>query len=188
MRMLQAAAVAGALALSGCVDVDMTATITGADAANVNGHMTVDRQMMDMMGGGTAFCPLDEGGTLTTTDTQARCEINLVGSFAEVFQGEPGEPTPTATDLGDGTVRVSFPLGQMGADAAQMRNDPQASAMMRPMLAGHTFTIRIAGAEVVSSNGIIADDGQSASYSFALEEILNPEVVIPETFETVVRY
>ncbi len=38
MRVLQAAALVGAVALSGCVDVDMTATITGADAATCLGQ------------------------------------------------------------------------------------------------------------------------------------------------------
>lgn len=188
MRMIKAAALVGALALSGCIDVDMTATIDGADSATVSGNMTVQRQMLDMMGGGEAFCPADEGGTLTLTETEARCDVLSSGTFAEVFQGEPGEPTPTATDLGDGTVRVVFPLGDMTAQSAEMRADPQMSAMMRPMLEGHTFTIRIAGQEVVSSNGTISDDGTSAAFTFPLVEILNPDMVLPETFETVVRY
>ncbi|MCA2010337.1 hypothetical protein [Pararhodobacter sp. CCB-MM2] len=188
MRMIHAAALAGALALSGCIDVDMTATIEGADQATVNGHMIVQRQMLDMMGGGEAFCPADEGGTLTTTDTEARCDVMTSGSFAEVFEGEPGEPTPTATDLGDGTVRVVFPVGQMGADTEEMRNDPQMAQMMRPMLEGHSFTIRLAGAEIVSTNGEISEDGTSASYTFQLVDILNPEVQLPETFEAVIRY
>ena len=188
MRMIHAAALAGALALSGCIDVDMTATIEGADQASVEGHMTVQRQMLDMMGGAESFCPADEGGTLTTTDTEARCDVNVEGTFAEVFKAEPGEPTPTATDLGDGTVRVVFPIGAMGADTEQMRNDPQMAQMMRPMLEGHSFTVRIAGAEIVSSNGEIAADGGSASYTFNLVDILVASVDLPETFEAVVRY
>ena len=98
------------------------------------------------------------------------------------------EPSPTAEDLGDGTVRVTFPIGEMGAQGAEMRNDPQMAAMMRPMLEGHSFTIRVAGAEVVSSTGEISEDGTSASFSFDLVEILNPDVELPESFETVVRY
>mgnify|MGYP003383463628 CR=1 FL=1 len=189
MRMLKAAVLTGALAiLAGCVDVDMTATIESADRASVTGHMTVQRQMLDMMGGGESFCPADEGGTLTLTDTEARCEVVKDGTFAEVFQGDPNEPAPTATDLGDGTVRVVFPLGQMTAQSAEMRNDPQMVAMMRPMLEGHSFTIRIAGAEIVSSNGEIAEDGQSASFTFPLIDVLNPELQMPENFETIVRY
>ena len=188
MRSLSSAALVGVLALSGCVDVDMTAEITGADQARLHGYMAVERQMVDMMGGAAAFCPAEEGGTLVMTDTQARCDISKDGTFAEVFEGEPGEPVPTITDLGDGTARVSFPIGAMGADTAEMREDPQAAAMLRPMLDGHTFTIRVAGAEIVETTGILSEDGRSASFTFPLIEALNPEMQLPETFDTVVRY
>ncbi len=188
MRMIQAAALVGAMALSACVDVDMTATIEGADQASVSGHMTVQQQMLEMIGGGASFCPEDEGGTLTIEGETARCDVMTSGTFAEVFESEPGEPSPTAEDLGDGTVRVTFPIGEMGAQGAEMRTDPQMAAMMRPMLEGHSFTIRVAGAEVVSSTGEISEDGTSASFSFDLVEILNPDVELPESFETVVRY
>jgi hypothetical protein len=188
MRMFKLAALGAALALSGCIDVDMTATITGADSARVTGTMQVDRQTMEMMGGGGSFCNEEEGGTLTVTDTYARCDLLVEGSFAEVFEGDPGEPVPTATDLGDGTVRVVFPIGAMTADTAEMRSDPQMAAMMAPMLEGHSFTMRVAGAEIVSSTGEIAEDGMSASFTFPLPEVLNPEYIFPETFETVVRY
>lgn len=187
MRLLSTAALLGALALSGCVTVNMTAEVTGADQARVSGHMIVQRQMLDMMGGSTAFCIAEEGGTLTVTDTEARCDILTEGTFAEVFEGEPGEPIPTITDLGDGTARVSFPIGVMFADTAEMSQDPQAAAMA-PMLAGHSFTIRIAGAEIVSTNGTLSDDGRSAFFTLPLPEVLNPALQLPETFEAVVRY
>jgi len=188
MRMIHAAAVAGVLALSGCIDVDMTATIDGADQATVTGFMTVQRQMLEMMGGGEGFCPAEDGGTLTLAGDEARCDITAAGSFAEVFKSEEDEPAPTATDLGDGTVRVVFPINLMTADSAEMRNDPQMAQMMRPMLEGHSFTLRIAGAEIISSNGVIAADNTSASYTLDLVEILNPDFDVPETFEAVVRY
>ena len=38
---------------------------------------------------------------------KARCDVRTEGSFAEVFESEPGQPTPTAEDLGDGTYQVS---------------------------------------------------------------------------------
>lgn len=186
MRVFKLSTLAAAVALAGCVDVDLTTTITGADSARVSGYMEVQRQMLDMMGGGEAFCDAADGGVLTLTDTTARCDLSAEGTFAEVFQGD--EPKPTATDQGDGTVLVSFPIGAMTADSAEMRNDPQAAAMMRPMLEGHTFTLRVAGAQIVSSNGVIAEDGLSASFTMPLVEILNPEFNPPATFDTVVRY
>lgn len=189
MRLLKVAALGAALGLSGCIDVDMTAEIVGADQARVTGYMQVQRDMLDMMGGPEGFCNADDGGTLEMTETHARCNMLMEGTFEEVFSGESeGEPAPEVTDLGDGTVRVTFPIGAMTADTAEMRADPNMSAMMRPMLEGHAFTIRISGAEIISTNGELAADGRSASYSFPLVQVLDPDVVFPETFEAVVRY
>lgn len=188
MRFLPSLALAGALALSACVDIDMTTTITGADSATVVGQMRMDRQMLDMMGGTDGFCPAEDGGTLTMTDTTAICDMNMAGSFDEVFTGGEGEPVPTAVDQGDGTVLVSFPIGQMATDAGEMRNDAQMAAMMRPMLEGRAFVLRIAGAEIIESNGEISEDGTSASYTFNLVDILDPNVQVPEAFVTLVRY
>ena len=145
MRMMKFTALAAAVALSGCIDVDLTTTITGPETARLTGYTEVQTEILAMMGGTESFCNAEEGGTLEQTDTTARCNMLIEGTFAEVFDGDPGEPAPVATDLGDGTVRVEFPLGAMTADSAQMREDPQTMAMMRPMLEGHTFTVRIAG-------------------------------------------
>lgn len=188
MRPLKIAAVIAALTLSGCVDIDLTTTITGADTAEVSGSMTIQQQMLDMMGGAQAFCPPEEGAVLTVAESSARCDVSKAGTFAEVFQAEPGQPAPTATDLGDGTVRVSFPIGVMTADAAQVREDPQMLAMMRPMLEGHAAAIRVTGVEIISSNGTISEDGRTATFGFALVDMLNPDVQMPETFDTIVRY
>ena len=105
-----------------------------------------------------------------------------------MFEPTEGEPSPTATDLGDGTVLVVFPLGQMAADAGEMRSDPQMVAMMRPMLDGHIFTIHVAETEVVSTTGTLGEDGTSAFFSFPLVDILDPAVQVLETFETIIRY
>lgn len=187
MRLFRYAAIAAALALSGCIDMDMNTEILGPDQARVSGYMQVQRGMLDMMGGANGFCSADEGGTLEMTDTHARCNLLMEGSFAEVFEAGD-EPGPQVRDLGDGTVQVVFPVGSLAADAEEMRNDPQAVTMMRPMLEGHVFTLRISGAQVVSSNGDIAADGRSAVFTFPLERVFDADAEIPETFEAVVRY
>jgi hypothetical protein len=191
MRLLQVAAIGTALALSGCIDMDMNTEILGADEARVSGYMQVQRGMLDMMGGAEGFCSEDEGGTLEMTDTHARCNLLMEGNFADVFDGaSEGEPTPEATDLGDGTVRVTFPIGAVTADAEEMRGDPQMVQMMRPMLEGHVFTLRISGAEIVSTNGVVSADGRTATLTFPLDIILDAETAatLPENFEAVVRY
>lgn len=188
MRLLKIATFGAVLALSGCIDVDMNAEIVGADQARVTGYMQVQRGMLDMMGGPDGFCPAEEGGTIELTDTAARCNMLIEGTFAEVFESDEEGPTPEVEDLGNGTVRVSFPIGAATADAAEMRNDPQMTAMMRPMLDGHTFTLRITGAEIISTNGEMSADRRSAVYTFPLVSVLDENVEFPDTFEAVVRY
>jgi len=188
MRLLKAAALGATLALAGCIDLDMNTEILGPDQARVSGYMQVQRAMLDMMGGAEGFCAEDDGGTLELTDTHARCNLLTEGSFAEVFENGDEGPAPQVTDLGDGTVRVIFPLGAAMADAAEMREDPQMVEMMRPMLEGHSFTLRISGVQIVSSNGEISADGRSASFTFPLVMALDPDATVPDTFEAVVRY
>ena len=188
MRMFPAAALAAALALSGCVDVELEATALVPDQVRVNGAMTIAREMMDMMGGPTEFCDPAEGSTLVLTETQARCEMLVEGTTAEVFTQQGDDPAPSMTDLGDGTVRIAFPLGDMTADTAEIRNDPQARAMFLPMMTGHQVELRIRGAEIVSTNGTISQDGTIASYAFQLEQLLDADFQALEVFEAVVRY
>lgn len=188
MRLLKIAAFGAVLGLSGCIDVDMNVEILGSDEARVTGYMQVQRQMLEMMGGETGFCPEEDGGTIELTDTTARCNMLMEGSFDEVFASEGDGPAPEIEDQGDGTVRVAFPIGAGMADAAEMRQDPQMVAMMRPMLEGHTFTMRITGAQIVESNGEISADGRTATFSFPLVQALDADAEFPEFYEAIVRY
>jgi len=186
---LKAGVLGLALAVSGCIDVDIDSRILGADTAQVTGFMSVERDLLDMMGGAEEFCPAAEGGTIELGETVARCNIDRTGTFADIFEPDPsGAPTPGVEDLGDGTVRVTFPLGAMTADTAEMRADPAMAAMFLPMLEGHAITIRISGVEVVSTNGTLSADGTSAAYTINLAEIVTPEFTVPDMFEAVVRY
>lgn len=189
MRFAKFAAVGLAVALAGCIDMDMDTAILGPDEARLTGHIEVSREMYNMMGGEGDFCPEDEGGTVELTDTIARCNIMMEGTFAEVFEpSEDGSPSPTATDMGDGTVRVTFPMGDLTSDLDEMTQDPQAAAMFRPMFEGHSISISISGSEIVSTNGALSDDGRRASISFELIELFDEQPDVPEVFEAVVRY
>ncbi|MCC5971779.1 MAG: hypothetical protein JJU15_17700 [Pararhodobacter sp.] len=189
MRLFKFAAVGFAVALAGCIDMDMDTAILGPDEARVSGYIEVSREMFNMMGGEAEFCPEDEGGTVELTETVARCNMFLEGTFAEVFEAnEDGSPSPSATDLGDGTVRVTFPMGDMTGEMDEMTADPQMAAMFRPMFEGHSISISISGAEIVSTNGTVSDDGRRASIGFDLVDLFEEDTDIPELFEAVVRY
>lgn len=189
MRLAKIAAVGLTFALGGCIDMDVDLTVLGPDTARMSGYIQVSRGMLDMMGGAEEFCPPDDGGSLELTDEFARCNMLAEGTFDEVFQeGDDGEPGPTATDLGDGTVLVQFPMSELTGDMSEMNQDPQMAAMFRPMLEGHSITIRISGAEIVSTNGTLSADGTSASVTFLLTDVMDEKADLPDIFETVVRY
>ncbi|WP_209425874.1 hypothetical protein [Pararhodobacter sp. SW119] len=189
MRLISAAVAGMVLSLAACIDVDMETAVLGADQARVTGHMQVQRQMYEMMGSSGDFCSAEDGGVIELTDTHARCVVQQTGTFAEIFESGNGEgPTPEAIDLGDGTVRVVFPLGEMSGELDEVAQDPNMIAMFRPMMEGHSIVLRISGAEIVSSNGIVSSDRTSAMMKFALTELIDQPDAIPATFEAVVRY
>lgn len=179
---------AAGLALTGCIDADMTATINGADQAEISGVVETSAQMLSMMGGPNGFCDPADGGVFEAEGQIARCTMSHSGSFAEIFEAEGDEPAPTAEDLGNGTVRVTFPFAEMSAQMAEIRNDQQALSMVGPMLQGRTVVMRVAGAEIIETNGTLADDGASASVTFNLEDILDPNATLPGDFISIVRY
>jgi hypothetical protein len=190
MRLIAAAAAGIILALSACVDADMETRVLDADRVQVTGHIQVERAMFEMFGGPGDFCREEEGGVLELTDAHARCTITQTGSFEQVFVAseEADVPAPTATDLGDGTVRVSFPLGDALREAEQMVADPNMVAMFRPMMEGRNIVLRISGAQILSSTGTVSPDGTTATLRIGLTDLIDAPQTLPETFGAFVRY
>lgn len=188
MRWIRAGVAALALALAGCINVDMEIAVTGPDQASASGFVEMDRMFHDMAGEDSEFCDEDDGGKLVLTDTAVRCEMNMQGSFAEIFPEDGDEDQPRLTDLGDGTVRVEIPMGGFGDELDSESQDPQMLAMLRPMLEGRSIVFRVRGREIVSSNGVISADGRTATLSIPLVSLLDPNTTVPDPFETIVRY
>lgn len=185
--------ITAALALTACVEVDMTLEVLGEDTARVTGFMQMDRQMYDMSGGDDSFCPSDDGGTLVLTDTHARCNFDKTGTFDEIMPADAAGDTPTDLQgeieyLGDNRVRVVLPLGSMQDGMEDMGEDPQMIAMMRQMFAGMSISFSVQGREIESSTGVISDDGTRASYTLGVEDLIPDTPVAMPDFETIVRY
>ena len=101
----------------------------------------------------------------------------LAASMLLASQAATAEITDNEIRIGylaDMTGAYRDPIGPLGEEAIRLAIEERGG--------------RVAGAEVVSSTGEISEDGTSASFSFDLVEILNPDVELPESFDTVVRY
>lgn len=182
-----------ALALSACVEVDMTIDVLGEDEAHLSGHVQMQRQMYDMSGGDDSFCAAEDGGTLILSDTHARCEFERTGTFAELMQPEAAEDVPTdmqgdLTYLDTNRVRALFPLSAMNEGMDEMIEDPQMMAMMRQMFAGMSIRFTVQGREIESSNGTISDDGTRATISLGVDDLISPDAQQLADFETIVRF
>ena len=187
------AALFAALTLTACVEVDMTIDVLGQDQARVSGFMQMNKQMFDMSGGDTSFCSAEDGGTLTITETHARCDFAKEGTFAEILaqpeQAEnPTEPQGELVYLDTNRVRAMFPMASLNDGTADMAEDPQTEAMMRAMMAGLSITLRVRGAEIESTTGTLAEDGKSAFITIGVDDIFDKARAPFADFETIVKF
>lgn len=187
-------ALAAALSLSACIEVEMDVAIVGQDEARVTGYMQMSRAMFDMSQGDTSFCTAEEGGTLTVSAEFARCDFLRTGTFAEIMtppggaeQADAG-PQAEIVWLDTNRVRVLFPLGDMGGGMEEMSGDPQMEAMFRQMMAGFAVRMRVSGAEIESSTGEISADGKSAVLALTLDDLFDKDSAKLVDFDTVVKY
>lgn len=182
-----------ALALAACVEVDMTIEVLGEDEARVTGYMQMERQMFDMSGGDASFCTEEEGGTLTLTDTHARCDFDKTGTYAEIMPAEASGDSPAdvqgeLTYLGENRTRALLPLASMDEGMDEMGDDPQMLAMMRQMFAGMSVSFTVKGREIESSTGTISEDGTSATIRMGVDDLIAPAEDRIGDFETILRF
>ena len=182
-----------ALALAACVEVDMTVEVLGEDEARVTGFMQMQRQMFDMSGGDASFCPEEDGGTLTLTDSHARCDFDKTGTYAEIMPSEgssdaPAEVEGELTYLGENRARAFLPLAAMNEGMDEMGDDPQMLEMMRQMFAGMSVSFTIKGREIESSTGTISEDGTSATIQMGVDDLIAPAEDRIGDFETILRF
>lgn len=55
-------------------------------------------------------------------------------------------------------------------------------------LAGEVFELHISGAEILETNGLIENDGQTASLYIPMIEVMKPSDRLPENFYVLLRY
>ncbi|MDD7971676.1 hypothetical protein [Roseinatronobacter alkalisoli] len=182
-----------ALALSACIEVDLSLEVIDEDTARMTGFMQMQRQFFDMSGGDASFCDEDDGGTLTLTDTHARCDFDQTGTYAEIMNPE-GVDAPdddmqgSITYLGNNRTQVLLPLSTIAEDMAGDDADPAMMAMMRQMLAGMSINLSVTGARIESSSGVISEDGTRASITLDVDSYFAPAAEAPVDFDTIVEF
>lgn len=182
-----------ALALSACIEVDLSLEILDEDTARMTGFMQMQRQFYDMSGGDDSFCSEEDGGTLTLTDTHARCDFDQTGTYDEIMRPDgvdapADEMQGSITYLGDNRTQVLLPLSTIAQDLAGEEADPAMMAMMRQMLAGMSINLSVTGAHIESSSGVISDDGTRATITLDVDSYFAPAAEAPDDFDTIVGF
>lgn len=168
-------------ALSACVDLSINLDVVDANNGVGTTTIAMDRQFYDMsqQNSGGGFC--EDDGELTLTETTATCVTTQSGTFDELFAGsDPSEPTPSIATLDNGQVKVTFPTGSLVEQASEAGSDPETLAQMASYFENHFFSISVSGGQVVDTNMNIAEDGQSASLTVPILDMIKGEVDLPD--------
>lgn len=199
IRLLGASALA--LTLSACMDVSISVDVVSETEAEVTMVTSMPTDVYALIEAQTAelieefgegeveedgFC--DEGELVEGGET-VDCVVTVSGAFEDISLGE-GDAEPTITAIGNGQVRVAFPTGDLAESAAEdagVDEDPQMTAMIAAMFAGHYITMSVSGGAVVDTNMEIAADGQSATYRIHFPDLLAGDLDLPEELFAVVQ-
>lgn len=179
-----------ALALAGCIDVDMDVALTSDTTARVTTTQTIGADFYEMVAAGGAdgeegFCVPEN---LTETDDGgAICVDVKEGDFVELLEGEVEGGMVFATE-GPNLVRVTLPLEGIEQEVgAGEELDAETRAMMASMFEGHAITISITGTEIVETNMERSDDGKSAVLVLNFMDIINGETGLDGDLFALVR-
>lgn len=162
-----AAASALALALTGCIDVEMDVALTSDTTARATMTQIVGPEFYEMIamsaeengGDEDAFCA--DGALTETDDGGAICVDVKEGTFAEINAGDENGVIFSAE--GPNLVRVTLPLNGIEQEVgAGEEMDEESRAMMTAMFEGRTLTLSISGEEIVETNMEKSADGKSA--------------------------
>ena len=172
---------ASALALSGCIDVDVGMDFSDGEAMKGSFVLSMARQLYDMTAASKPdFCK--DGKTQLTKDafhcaTERSVPLDELLEKGTVALGE-GDIRPEeglkVERIDENRIRVAFDFTSMPQEAR-----PETAGgmedMLRAAVAGHSFTFRVKGYKILSSTGVISEDGREASHVIPLAAFIeNP--------------
>jgi hypothetical protein len=166
-----------ALALTGCIDVEMDVALTSETTARTTTTQVMSAEFYEMvsMAGEEGsdeegFCV--EGELTENADGSAICVEIAEGTFEELGQGD--EDGMVFTLEGPNLVRVTLPMDGIEAEVgADDELDAETRAMMQSMFEGRTVTLSVSGVEIVETNMEKSADGKSASVVLDFMDIID---------------
>ncbi|NRP13645.1 hypothetical protein XMM379_001673 [Aliiroseovarius sp. xm-m-379] len=184
--------------LAACFDADMTFTVEDSDNAKMHAVMSMGPELYGMIAA-SGEDPCEEGVGEVLADGGYTCTIEesdtIDNIIAELNEGV-SEDSENPMDMGEGfalerlengNIKVAFDLGSMNDDMAEQGMDPQMMAGMMQAFTGRQISITVVGPEVVETNGVLADDGKSASMVIPLTKLFAPENDLPDSFDVVIN-
>lgn len=156
-----------ALALTGCIDVEVDVALTSDTTARATTTQIMSAEFYEMVSMSDeedsdedAFCA--DGELTETDDGGATCVEVEEGTFEELGQGD--DDGMVFTKEGPNLVRVTLPMDSIEDEVgAGEEMDEETRAMMEAMFEGRTVTLSISGVEIVETNMEKSADGKSAS-------------------------
>lgn len=182
--------------LAACFDADMTFTIEDENNAKMHAVMRMGPELYGMIAA-SGEDPCDGGVGEAQADGGFICTFEESDSIDNIIADmkEGGSDPENPMDMGDGftlerldngNIKVSFDLASMNDDMDEQGMDPQMMAGMMQAFTGRNITITVAGYEVVETNGVLAEDGKSATMQIPLAQLFAPENDLPASFDVVV--
>ncbi|MCH2163274.1 MAG: hypothetical protein MK098_01260 [Marinovum sp.] len=138
-----------------------------------------------------------EEGTVTFEGERVICTFADTASIAEALESAAQEQARSQgpeldplsdiglVEVGPRTLALTLPLDPEGGD------DASAAEMINPFreqLQGETFEYVVVAKEIVSTNGVISDDGTTATLVVNVIDILEPTSDTPKLFEATFKY
>ncbi|RMF71624.1 MAG: hypothetical protein D6740_06505 [Alphaproteobacteria bacterium] len=187
------------LLLSGCFDVDVELTFTRDEQVQLRSEVRMPKSLFLLMmdDEDSDLGKLCEGGSAVIKADTVSCVQEKTAPLSEALagrlfadEGADSQMHIRVEKAGDGVVRVLVDIAALLAEAGQEAGNEGDRSLAALMVAGHGITFRIAGEKIIESNGRIAQDGRSASFTLPLSALVDPAArkSLPETFTTTVRY
>ncbi len=195
-----------AFTLTACIDVDMTIDLNRQKAERV---VVVGPDVEKMKSSPNANCELDGGTRTSTPDGGSACRSTATlslnqwvkdgkASFIDTSNNKVDDFLPLSVKrINDNTLKLSFDtntfiamLAKGGIIPPDVPPEIRASLIdkLKEDAGSDSFKFRLNGSKVINSNGEIAGDGRSVTFSVPLIDVIDPDnKTCPDHYTAVVQ-